>query len=322
MKGSYEVIVENERIQYKFTINRNITILRGDSATGKTTLIDMIYSYQSNGPESGVNLSCKRNCIAVDSASWKLIIQNTKESIIFIDEGNDFINTEEFASVLAKNDNYFVIATRNNLYNLPYSIKEIYGIKNTAGNRYQGTKRLYSTFYSLHDDKVDYIDRPEVVIVEDSNSGYMFFANFFSKMGIKCISAGGKSNIYNIVNKSNQNRLLVIADGAAFGSEINDIVALRSRKEIMIYLPESFEWMILKSGLIKFENMDDILNNTSQYVDSKKYISWERYFGKLLVEVTKDSNYFKYNKQKLNESYLQEKSQRKILAIMPEIKEN
>ena len=162
MRGSYEVTVKNERIQYKFTINRNITILRGDTATGKTTLIDMISAYQANGPESGVNLSCKRACIVVDSVNWKLIIQNTKESIIFIDEGNEFINTEEFASVLAGNDNYFVMATRNNLYNLPYSIKEIYGIKNTAGNRYQGTKRLYSTFYSLHDDTVDYIDKPEI----------------------------------------------------------------------------------------------------------------------------------------------------------------
>ena len=39
MKGSFEVIVKNRRIQYKFTICRNITILKGDSATGKTTLI-------------------------------------------------------------------------------------------------------------------------------------------------------------------------------------------------------------------------------------------------------------------------------------------
>ena len=49
MTGKYEVIVNSRRLQYKFTINRNITILRGDSATGKTTLIDMISSYQQNG---------------------------------------------------------------------------------------------------------------------------------------------------------------------------------------------------------------------------------------------------------------------------------
>ncbi len=56
MKGSYEVIVKSRRLQYKFTINRNITILRGDSATGKTTLIDMISSYQQHGIASGITL--------------------------------------------------------------------------------------------------------------------------------------------------------------------------------------------------------------------------------------------------------------------------
>ena len=34
MKGSYQVKVWNNRISYKFVIERNITILRGDSATG------------------------------------------------------------------------------------------------------------------------------------------------------------------------------------------------------------------------------------------------------------------------------------------------
>lgn len=46
MKGKYEVVVKSRRVQYKFSVIRNITILRGDSATGKTTLIDMIAAYQ------------------------------------------------------------------------------------------------------------------------------------------------------------------------------------------------------------------------------------------------------------------------------------
>lgn len=49
MKGKYEVVVKSRRLQYKFTVFRNITILRGDSATGKTTLIDMIAAYQEMG---------------------------------------------------------------------------------------------------------------------------------------------------------------------------------------------------------------------------------------------------------------------------------
>ena len=56
MKGNYEIIVKNARIQYKFTLERNITVLKGDSATGKTTLIDMISAFQRGGFQFGICL--------------------------------------------------------------------------------------------------------------------------------------------------------------------------------------------------------------------------------------------------------------------------
>jgi predicted ATP-binding protein involved in virulence len=66
MKGSYEIIVRNNRLRYKFTIRRNITILRGNSATGKTTLIEMIKSYLSDGVESGIEVLCDRKCVVLE----------------------------------------------------------------------------------------------------------------------------------------------------------------------------------------------------------------------------------------------------------------
>lgn len=38
MRGTYRVSVQNKRIWYDFEIKRNITIIRGDSATGNTAL--------------------------------------------------------------------------------------------------------------------------------------------------------------------------------------------------------------------------------------------------------------------------------------------
>ena len=75
MIGAYEVIVRSRRLQYKFTINRNITILRGDSATGKTTLIDMISSFQQNGVSSGITINCKKPCTVLTGIRWKENIQ-------------------------------------------------------------------------------------------------------------------------------------------------------------------------------------------------------------------------------------------------------
>lgn len=59
MKGSHRIIVESKKIKYDFTIKRNITILTGDSGSGKTVLIELIRDYRRYGSDSGV-LFC--NC--------------------------------------------------------------------------------------------------------------------------------------------------------------------------------------------------------------------------------------------------------------------
>lgn len=48
MRGIHRVIIQNKRIRYDFELRRNLTIIRGDSATGKTTLIDMIQEHMNH----------------------------------------------------------------------------------------------------------------------------------------------------------------------------------------------------------------------------------------------------------------------------------
>ena len=63
MKGKYRVSVQNKKIKYDFEIRRNITIIRGDSATGKTTLIDMIREYDENVEDRGIELVCEKHAV-------------------------------------------------------------------------------------------------------------------------------------------------------------------------------------------------------------------------------------------------------------------
>ena len=46
MVGKYEIEVYNNKVHYFLTIKRNITILQGDSETGKTELIRLIQERQ------------------------------------------------------------------------------------------------------------------------------------------------------------------------------------------------------------------------------------------------------------------------------------
>lgn len=165
MKGKYQVVVSNNRVQYKFEIKRNITILKGDSATGKTTLIDMISSYEEIGIDSGIEIQSEVNCRTLAGQHWKTKLQTIESSIVFIDEGNSFLNTKEFASVIKDTDNYYVIAVRNPLPMLPYSVDEIYGIVNKTKG-YGNMKRLYSEFKRLYHEDFT-LKNITNVIVED-----------------------------------------------------------------------------------------------------------------------------------------------------------
>lgn len=81
---------------------------------------------------------------------------------------------------------------------------------------------------------------------------------------------------------------------------------------IIVCLPESFEWLILKSGLINAENIQDILDNPSDHIESSEFFSWENFFEKYLIEKTTDTP-FKYAKSKINPVYLNETNSEMII---------
>ena len=315
MKGKHKVVIKNNRLHYEFEIKRNITIIKGDSATGKTTLINMIRQFTNLGNSSGIELVCDVPCRVLEGIDWQIILHNISGNIIFIDEENAFIKTEQFAKAVRESDNYFVLITRENLYNLPYSVEEIYGIR-TSG-RYGTLKQSYHEFYRIYgtdtyEDKVS----PETIITEDSNSGYQFFEHVCIENGLKCESMNGKSNVFHYLNKHKGEKILVIADGAAFGSEIDRVLqVIHGRKNVALYLPESFEWMIMDADILKNNTVRSILSNPSEYVESKLYFSWERFFTAILIEQTKDT-YLAYAKRKLNPAYLSGAIKESILRKM------
>ena len=174
MKGKRRVIISTKRLRYEFELRRNITIIRGDSATGKTTLVDMVQEYTSNPSGSPVELICDKPCFVLSGPLWKEQLSGMRDSIVFIDEGNEFVKSDDFAREIQKTNNYYVIVSRESLPSLPYSVEEIYGIR-TSG-RYGTLKQSYHEFYRIYGENVlKNVVEPEIVITEDSNSGYQFF---------------------------------------------------------------------------------------------------------------------------------------------------
>lgn len=119
-----------------------------------------------------------------------------------------------------------------------------------------------------------------------------------------------------VVDRQGRKGTLMVADGAAIGSEMNELYQLMCYEpSVKCYLPESFEWLVLKSGIVDGKTVQDILNHPEDFMESRDYFSWERFFTAILVEYTKDT-YLKYSKSKLNEVYLRGKIKQAILDVM------
>lgn len=315
MTGKYNIEVYNNRVHYFLTVKRNITILQGNSATGKTELLRLISDHETNGVSSGITLLCDKRCTVLTPVDWELRLSGLESSIVFIDETAGFIKSKRFAELVKGSDNYFVIVTRDDLSQLPYSIEEIYGLKNVSDNqKYKSYKRIYNEMYKLYDFNISKEFEPDTVLTEDSNSGYDFFYQLY---GEKCISAKGKSNVYQCIRDNSDKQILAIVDGAAFGAEIGKIYRYLESNYVkcVIYAPESFEFLLLSAGFVDVP--DDVTTETWKYADSKLYMSWEEFYTDHLIKNTSGTVY-QYNKNRLAAPYKTEGIISKVVSVMPD----
>ena len=317
MRGTYEVKVSNVNVSFTLELERNITILSGDSATGKTTLIEMLRDFEESGRSSGVTVHCKRPCRVLTNADWEYRLNGIRDSIVFLDEGKSFVKSEAFARAIQNSSNYYVIVTRESLHQLPYSVNAILKLK-TTGRRGKTYVRAYPQYDHLAD-PVGEISRIQEIVTEDSNAGHEMFDHIAAENHISCISAQGKSNVFSQLVNRTADRVLVIADGAAFGSELEKIYRLMEAQpnKITLYLPESFEWLVLRSGILGSQTPKEILEHPSDNIESSLYFSWEQYFTDLLIQLTHDT-VLHYSKNRLNPSYLQPANVAKVLRAMQE----
>ncbi|HIZ21869.1 MAG TPA: translation initiation factor 2 [Candidatus Blautia faecigallinarum] len=322
MKGRHHIIIESPRLKYEFEIKRNITVIRGESATGKTTMVDLLRDFSRGGNQNLIRVVSDYPCVVYEGGekNWKDFLALIHDAIVFIDEENYFIGTKDFAEYILHTSNYYVLISREPLKNLPYSICEIYGIRTTG--KYHFPEQIYHEFYPLYspEEKENKVEGENTVFVcEDSKAGFQFLQRC-SLNNCECISAAGNSNIYDkIQNLDKEKLLIIVADGAAFGAYMEKLMAyIHYRKNVFLYLPESFEWIILKADILKIPHIKQILAEPYNYIESEQYFSWEQYFTDLLTDYTKKDKTVRYHKEKLSEYYLEGYNREKIQKVYPE----
>lgn len=200
MKGSYDFKVKSKRVVFAFSIRRNITVIKGDSATGKTTLLHMLYEYLRTGRESGDTVFTNTDYYVYlrheVGRDWKDAFAALDHTVIFIEENNEFVFSEEFAEFVKNSGNYFVIVSRSPLKMLPYSIHEVYEIVSNRKHAdvrevYHEFKELYSNYPFIENNKMN------VIVTEDRCLGHQFFYELVYNRRV--VSAEGNGGIINAV---------------------------------------------------------------------------------------------------------------------------
>ena len=113
--SSIDISMKSRVFNFNGSISRRITVIRGDSAIGKTSLVNVIKSHSPS-----VQIESSMPLIVAANDTWKSTIHFYTDSIIFFDdlsctESKEF--AEACAEYLVKNNLFIVIIGRHNLNN-------------------------------------------------------------------------------------------------------------------------------------------------------------------------------------------------------------
>lgn len=303
MKGRHLVKVVSRKAEYCLALERKISVIKGKSGSGKTSVIRLIANFLELGKDSGIKVSVSTSAnlmVLFNSSKWEQELSNLHNTILFIDEDVRFLYEVSFQRTLWKSDCYAVIVSRSGMFTaLPFAISSVYQF---ATKKNGSTTITY--LYKYYEKKYKTYDF-DMVLTEDSNSGFEM-AKFAFNPETVVLSASGNSNILpTLFNQAKKySHICIIVDGAAFGGFIEGVLKFSEIKlNTVISAPESFEYILLKSDFFK-KYINEELIKTYDYCDCLEYITWERFYEDLIEKLTSQNFGFTYSKHTLNSFFM------------------
>lgn len=186
LKNTLNLEVRSNVFNFSCELHRRITVIRGDSGVGKTSLVNIVTS-----KIPGISVKCNLNVKVADDDSWRSMMIVEKDTIIFFDD-LQATETLEFAVIcketLVKNNLYAVIINRDSLQNF----KEIE--KENSGHKYMTASISVSEIYNFKSNGTEHWLEPvsipittdygdvDCILSEDSGLGYEFFNNYLKNV--------------------------------------------------------------------------------------------------------------------------------------------
>lgn len=285
------ISIKSPNINYELQIENKLTIITGLSASGKTTLINLINEYNSENNVAEVDSELPMYII--NSNIWENSELFRNKAFYFIDEDMEFLKTPKFFKNIMNSSGYFIVVGRNPEIFINYSVDSIYELK-----LYNGVHKMVNK-YNIKDLAYKYNQYSIIgVINEDSGSGFEFYKYIIP---LNHISSMGNKGILKLLEMEDSK--IVILDRVRYGKWINTLInSIESNNyNVVLNLQNSFEYVILKSGVLgndleKFNLMESELKLNN--------INLKKTYFDILIESSSKNKRTRYTKKYINPWYL------------------
>lgn len=133
MTPKYEIKVKYHNVEYLLKIYRKITIIKGNSATGKSFLLKLL-DKKSNIGEIDITTNVDIRILSNPSYDTILTTNWDMVNVVFLDENNYIFQDRKSILRILESNAYLVIISRENFKKLEYSVSDIYEFKSYKEN--------------------------------------------------------------------------------------------------------------------------------------------------------------------------------------------
>ena len=292
----------NDACVAELKITDRMTIVAGDSSTGKTHICNMLE--ERDGSAYNVSAFDHKGrgvkihyCASIGRFEEVINDESKDYSVVVIDE---YVATElnkienmKIRGLMDKVKKYFIIFQRDDI------IKYHIGVNSVMHVKYIDKKYIFENPLRFNDEySLGNITKCDLILSEDSKSGYQILKHYFQiddKMSVR--KTGGNGNIHKELLKFNKEHNIIVGLDYDKGSwELYYIKTLIEANELdknKIYFikMESAEEIICNSNLIlnKCPDMKDFVENIENHIDCSFQHRGE-YFMTLIQKYFKTNN--------------------------------
>ena len=94
-KDMCHVEVSNRDVVFRLELHKGITIIRGDSGTGKTVLYELMLEYTKFEKDSGVTVSSDKPCSALLYWYWEEHLRAIHDCVVFVGEPEYYMDPKK-----------------------------------------------------------------------------------------------------------------------------------------------------------------------------------------------------------------------------------